>query len=225
MICLKMSADCDMSLNELHHLCITLILMPVVYLHTKSAHRHNFLKITICIPGSLWVFSLFLPLPLFSHAHTNWHSLPLLHTFLHTFLRPGSGGFEVISWLLFYWWFPSNMKRFFSHLTTHTCAASGLSLRTYTDSQKQVVGVSSTRPASHVRSCTELHTRTRTHPHKHTHRHTHTQICTLILDLYGVLHPPLSAAVKVFLNSYKSAIFKEVRARTHKHTLTSHTDF
>lgn len=52
----------------------------------------------------------------------------------------------------------------------------------------------------------------------------HTHIHTLILDLYGVLHPPLSTAVKVFLNSYKSAIFKEHHACTHT-PKKSHTDF
>lgn len=59
------------------------------------------------------------------------------------------------------------------------------------------------QPASHVRSCTQLHT------------HTHTHTFTLILDLYSMLHPPLSTAVRIFLNSYKSTIFKEVHARTH----------
>lgn len=62
-------------------------------------------------------------------------------------------------------------------------------------------------------SCQVLHWATRIH------------IYTLILDLYDVLHPPLSTAVKVFLNSCKSSAFKEVHARTHKHTAERHTDF
>lgn len=51
---------------------------------------------------------------------------------------------------------------------------------------------------------------------------THIHVYTLILDLYGVLHPPLSTAVKVFLNSSKSTIFKELHTNTHwRATLTS----
>lgn len=45
--------------------------------------------------------------------------------------------------------------------------------------------------------------------------YTHKHISTLILDLYGVLHPPLNTAVKAFLNSYKRTIFKELHTQTH----------
>lgn len=99
---------------------------------------------------------LYSPVVSFTLTHTNTHSYTLSRTRFRWFRGE-------VSWLPFYWWFPSNMKHFFSHLTTHTCTASGLSFRTYTDSQKQGVGVSSTRPASRVRSCTELHTYTFTH--------------------------------------------------------------
>lgn len=53
---------------------------------------------------------------------------------------------------------------------------------------------------------------------------THRHIYTLILDLYGALHPPLDAAVKVFLISYRSSVFKELHARTHKHAMESFRD-
>lgn len=85
------------------------------------------------------------------------------HFCRHSCKGPASGGLKVILLRLFYWWFPSNMKHFFSHLTTNTCAASGLSFTTYTDNLKRRFGVSSARPASHVRSCTELHADTFTH--------------------------------------------------------------
>lgn len=137
--------------------------------------------------------------------------LSLSNTLRHIpphFLRAGSGGFEAIWRLLFYWWFLSNMKPFFSHLTTHIRTASGLSFRMHTDSQKQGAGVSSTGPASHVRSCLNY---TNTHTDEYTHY-------TLILDLYSVLHPPLSTAVKVFLNSQECHLQRAPCTHTWTHT-------
>lgn len=120
---------------------------------------------------------------------------------------PASGGFKVISLPLFYWWFPSNMKHFFSHLTTYACTASGL-FRIHRQPETTVWR----QLCQACKSSQALHWIT--------HRH----IYTLILDLYGVLHPPLNAAVKAFLDSCRSSIFKKVHVRTHEHTPESFKD-
>lgn len=69
-----------------------------------------------------------------------------------------------------------------SHAHTHTQAPRGPSFRTYTDEETRGAGVSSARPASRVRSCTELRTNSFAH---------------LSGIFTALLHPPLNAAVKV----------------------------
>lgn len=83
-------------------------------------------------------------------------------TFLPASLRPGSGGFEAILRLLFYGWFPSNMKRLPfppNHTRTHAPPLGCHSGHTQTARNKCLA---SALP-SHVRSCTHADAHARTH--------------------------------------------------------------
>ncbi len=135
-------------------------------LSTSSVHCQCFLPFSCCVTHtcvSSHAHSLTHSLTL-THTHTHSHSLTVLDTVLHTFLRQGSCGFWgdfIVAVLLMV---PVKHEMFLFAWHTHILyAVSGLSLRTYTDSKKQVVDVGSTRPASHVRSSTELHTHTLTY--------------------------------------------------------------